>query len=252
MSWLTRTQIRLSGSESLLAKVEPSAEVTNVGDSSLLVERDGDKEEEREGAIPIDPCHPGSYSDCAEVLSVCDDANSAESFTLRRAICQAQQTLLSELYEGSQPLTRSRLLEVLRRNREALLSARDCLNARAECLVPNHIPAKKKIGKKTRVGRRNVLLSSSRAPSGTGLAMVLPAPIEVETEADLYFANDYLSEQFEEERQAEDVLGLERSLRWGGERAEELYGISRLEADSYERNNYFSSPDMQANYYEFD
>ena len=192
----------------LFTKTEPSADVTNVGENSLMIDQveedgegecqDGCQEDSRREVIR----QTNSLSGRLEVLSLCDDGNSAESMMLRRALGRTQHKLISALYDTSEPLTRHRLTEILSRQREALLSTRDVINARADCLVLNDIPANKKITKKAKLGRRSATVVSSRTAMGTGLAMMLNNPIEVESEGDLYFANDCFSEGFEiEERE---------------------------------------------------
>lgn len=247
----------------LFNKTEPSAEVTNVGENSLAmdqVEEDGEKEcrdgchdDPRKDAIRLS----ASLSGRLEVLSLCDDGNSAESMMLRRALGRTQHKLIRALYDPSEPLTRHRLTEILSRQREALLSARDCINARADCLVLNDIPAKKKIAKKVKLGRKSATVLSSRVATGTGLATMLTNPIEVESEGDLYFANDWFSEGFEtEEREMKGMgmggFGEGRSDGWAERTEEELYGMGRLEADLSERNLYFSLPESHNYFCEFD
>lgn len=226
-------------------KPEGSAEVTNIEETSLIAdhyeEKGGETEELRQTGLPLDDRTAQPLSDRLDALSICDDMNSAESFTLRRALGHAQHKLLQELYAAPETLTRSKLLEVLGRQREALLSARDCIAARADCLVMNDVPARKKISKKTRGSRRHPLLGGDRTGSGA----LLPTPIEVESENDLYFANDYFSEQCEDLNASGGFFDSDRSLRWGHRAEDELYGMGRLETDCFERHIYFSPPETQ-------
>ena len=264
-SFLIRQKVKVIGHEMLFTKTEPSADVTNVGENSLMIDQveedgegecqDGCQEDSRREVIR----QTNSLSGRLEVLSLCDDGNSAESMMLRRALGRTQHKLISALYDTSEPLTRHRLTEILSRQREALLSTRDVINARADCLVLNDIPANKKITKKAKLGRRSATVVSSRTAMGTGLAMMLNNPIEVESEGDLYFANDCFSEGFEiEEREMGGMgSGMEgfgdgRGNGWAEKTEEELYGMGRLETDFYDRNIYFSSPESQNYLCEFD
>jgi hypothetical protein len=228
-------------------KPEGSAEVTNIEENSLLVDHEEEKAEETEEvclhALPENDKPVQPLTDRLEALSICDDFNSAESFTLRRALGHAQNKLLRELYSPRDSITRSKLLEVLGRHREALLSTRDCITARADCLVMNDIPTRKKITKKTRGSRRHPLCGVNRGESGP--TPLLPAPIEVDSENDLYFANDYFSEQYEDPNVSGGFFDCDRSLRWGHQAEDELYGMARLETDCFERNIYFSPPETQ-------
>lgn len=239
----------------LLTKVEPSADTTNVGDSSLLLDNEDDADDPDDA--PDSPLKdgrslPSTLSNRLEVLSICDDANSAEATTIRRALIQAQQKLLLALYDPQAPLTRGRLLDILNRQREALLSARDCVTARAGCLVLNDLPAKKKIAKKVKPGRRPPRLTSTRPATGTGLACLLVAPVEVDFEGDLYLANDYFSERGESVSPMGELADDTRSYRWDGRTEEELYGMGRLEDDTFASNIYFTSPECQRFSSDFD
>lgn len=175
-----------------------------------------------------------------ETLSVCNNQDSNETNTLRQVICQSQFGFLQDVYNSGVALDRPRMMEMLSRYREVLLSARECIAARAQSKAQSQPSIRKKIQKKAKNFRKKATFGGPLAtPTDFGAQAFLPSPLMVNPATEMYYTDDSLSDASED-----NFVAPGRDYGSTGEFAEktndELYGLAHLEYEAHDRNPYFN------------
>lgn len=178
---------------------------------------------------------------CSEQQGMCEDSHSEEKIKLMTALSSQQKKFLNTIKEQTDALTRGDLIELLTQQREMLLSARDCLAARADSAVMKTPVPRKRIVKKTRTGRKRMSGSSDTKASSDGCPiLLLPQPVDAEAvQNNEQFLNNSF-EDFEYRGALDFPMSPRRVFAFPeGTTDDDFYGMKRLEADNFERNLYF-------------
>ena len=184
-----------------------------------------------------------NFKPFTEELSICDQ-KSAEKRTLNEALESTHRALIKELQGRRERLTRQDLLDLLAKQRDMLLSVKECLEAQAGAGVAHSggCPARKKIAKRHRTGRKRAVARPESAQFGLGPVCVLPSPVEVEPE--MYVEDDNFSlPDYDLLQPTGGHLNPERHFFSTGRTDDEVYGVRRFDGGAYDRNLYFGLSD---------
>lgn len=242
----------------LITKPEPSADSTNVDETSILMDGlDGLEIEllddcERNGC-PIAPSriNYNKFTDVPASPLVCDAQKSVENQAFNQALEDSQKDMLKELHAKRDTLTKQDLLDLLSRQREMLLSVRECLEVQAIATANQGAPAKRRIRKAHRTGRKRASSKLEGAQQGTGALCVLSMPTEVDLENSMYLEDNYSLADFEQLTFGAAQLAPTKNYFSVGQ-DDDTYGMGRFGGSSPDRNLYFGLADSLNDFGHFD